>query len=146
MSTQPYQLMHLNLPVLDIDRSLDFYVTKLGFDYVRHLHKTKVILSICGFDFFLEQFSSNVSNPIFHFGIKTTTQGVYDFSALLERAGIGMVIGPQPTGKAEIYVTPDQLRAVFYFSDPDGHIIEVYSHIGVDVGYVKSDPWSKCQD
>ncbi len=141
MSTQPYQLKHLNLPVLDIDRSLDFYVLKLGFEYIRHLHERKVILACWGFDFFIEQFDSNVANPRFHFGIQTTTQGVYDFLAITEKAGIPQVVGPQPTGEAAIYVTPDKLRTVFYFADPDGHIIEVYSHIGIDVGYIKPGPW-----
>ena len=137
------RLNHLNLPVLDLERSLDFYVRKLGFEYVRHLHERKVILSFWGFDFFLEQFVSNVANPRFHFGVHTTTQGVHDFAAVIERAGISQVVGPQPTGEAAIYVTPDGLRTVFYFDDPDGHIIEIYSHIGDDVGYVKPGFWSR---
>jgi catechol 2,3-dioxygenase-like lactoylglutathione lyase family enzyme len=134
-----YQLHHLNLPVHNMEQSLQFYVDKLGFEYVRHLHPTKVILSAWGFDFFLEQHSANVVNPRFHFGILTTLTGVYALAERLERLGVAQVVGPQPTGKAEIYVTPDGLRHVFYFADPDGHIIEVYSHIGVDVGYVVPD-------
>lgn len=138
---EPVQLNHLNLPVLDLERSLCFYVNRLGFQYVRHLNERKVILSSWGFDFFLEQYTAILDNPRFHFGFVTTTKGVYDFAERIHRAGISQVVGPQPTGRAEIYVTPDGLRTVFYFADPDGHIIEVYSHIGDDVGYVKPGPW-----
>lgn len=135
--SEPHQLLHLNLPVHDLERSLEFYVRKLGFEYVRHLREGKVILRCWGFDFFLEEFSHNVANPRFHFGIKTTVKGVYAFAELIAREGIPQVVGPQPHGRAEIYVTPDGVRHVFYFDDPDGHTIEVYSHIGDDVGFVK---------
>jgi catechol 2,3-dioxygenase-like lactoylglutathione lyase family enzyme len=134
--TVPMSISHINLPVNDIEKSIDFYVRKLGFNYVRHLRQGKVILEFAGFDFFLEDSEQNVSHPRFHFGIKTTTEGVHALARLIEQQGIPQVVGPQPTGLAEIYVTPDGLRTVFYFADPDGHIIEVYSHIGEDVGYV----------
>ncbi|MES2054311.1 MAG: VOC family protein [Pseudomonadota bacterium] len=129
-------LSHLNLPVTDLERSMDFYVRKLGFHYVRHLRPGKVILEVGGFDFFLEEGGEGFGHPRFHFGFETTTDGVHEFARLIEDRGISQVVGPQPTGRAELYVTPDGLRTVFYFADPDGHIIEVYSHIGVDVGYV----------
>jgi catechol 2,3-dioxygenase-like lactoylglutathione lyase family enzyme len=129
-------LNHLNLPVTDLTFSLDFYVCKLPFRYVRHLHARKVILRAASFDFFLEEHPRNVSHPNFHFGIQTSLRGVYEWQALLQRLEIPQVVGPQPTGRAEIYVTPDGLRHVLYFADPDGHIIEIYSHIGNDVGYV----------
>jgi catechol 2,3-dioxygenase-like lactoylglutathione lyase family enzyme len=134
--TAQLSISHINLPVNDIEKSIDFYVNKLGFSYIRHLRPGKVILEVSGFDFFLEESEQNVSHPRFHIGIKTTTEGVHALAKLIEEKGIAQVVGPQPTGLAEIYVTPDNLRTVFYFADPDGHIIEVYSHIGVDVGYV----------
>lgn len=135
----PCELRHLNLPVTDLAASLDFYVRRLGFEYVRHLHERKVILRCWGFDFFLEQAERNVSNPRFHFGFRTTVEGVHAFAERIRELGIPQVVGPQPTRRAETYVTPDGLRHVFYFADPDGHIVEVYSHIGVDMGYVKPE-------
>jgi catechol 2,3-dioxygenase-like lactoylglutathione lyase family enzyme len=130
------RLNHLNLPVGDIEASLDFYVRKLGFTYVRHLHERKVILNVGGFDFFIEEAPPLAVHPKFHFGIETGAEGVHAFARKLEALGVPQVVGPQPTGRAETYVTPDGVRTVLYFADPDGHIIEVYSHIGVDVGYV----------
>ena len=132
-------ISHLNLPVYDIERSLDFYVRKIEFTYVRHLHERKVILEYGGFDFFIEESLQTLNHPQFHFGIQTTTEGVHEFAKKVEALGIPQVVGPQPTGRAELYVTPDGLRTVFYFADPDGHIIEVYSHIGVDVGHVRPE-------
>jgi catechol 2,3-dioxygenase-like lactoylglutathione lyase family enzyme len=129
--------------VKSIDATLEFYVRKLGFVYCRHLHATKVILSAGSFDFFVEEHAYDIAHPKFHFGIQTTVEGVYAWETLIRDQGIPQVVGPQPTGEARMYVTPDQLRHVFYFADPDGHIIEVYSHIGRDVGFV--DPaWSAC--
>ncbi|MEQ8602604.1 MAG: VOC family protein [Marivibrio sp.] len=129
-------LKHLNLPVGDIERSLDFYVRKLGFAYVRHLNERKVILNVGGFDFFLEEAPPLAVHPKFHFGVETSAEGVHAFARKLESLGVPQVVGPQPTGRAETYVTPDGVRTVLYFADPDEHVIEVYSHIGVDVGYV----------
>lgn len=121
---------HLNLVVGDLQRSLRFYVEALGFNYVRHLHEKKVILEYGGFDFFLEQVPSVEPNSRFHFGIKTTEAGVHEFAALLRAKNVPLVIGNNPNGLADIYVTPDGVRHVLYFADPDGYVIEVYSHIG----------------
>lgn len=121
---------HLNLVVSDLQRSLSFYVEKLGFRYIRHLHAKKVILEYGGFDFFLEQAENVRAHPRFHFGIKTTKQGVYDFAALLRKHDIRLVPGNNPNRLADIYVTPDEVRHVLYFEDPDGYTVEVYSHIG----------------
>ena len=130
------RLSHLNLIVSDIEQSLDFYTRILGFHYVRHLHDRKVILDSGGFDFFIEEGEDIPHHPRFHFGIETSEAGVRRLADHLARMGIPQVVGPQPTGLAELYVTPDGVRTVFYFCDPDGYMIEVYSHIGVDVGYV----------
>ena len=137
MENAQHQLLHLNLPVTDMERSLEFYVNKLGFKYVRHIREGKVILDCEGFNFFLEESERSLNHERFHLGIKTTTEGVYEWARRTEQQGIPQVVGPQPTGLAEIYTTPDGVRTVFYFADPDGNIIEVYSHIGVDVGFVK---------
>jgi catechol 2,3-dioxygenase-like lactoylglutathione lyase family enzyme len=130
------RISHLNLPVRDFDASLDFYVRRLGLGYVRHLRPGKVILDWAGFAFFIEAAPDIAAHPRFHFGIETTTDGVRDWEARLARAGIAQVVGPQPTGLADTYVTPDGIRTVLYFADPTGHVIEVYSHIGVDTGHV----------
>ncbi len=137
-----YQLKHINLPVKSILLSMEFYINKLGFNYIKHLHSKKVILSANGFDFFIEEHEFNIAHPRFHFGIETNLKGVYEWKKMIEENNIRKVVGPQPTGKSDVYITPDGLRHVFYISDPDGHIIEIYSHIGIDVGYI--DPyWSQ---
>jgi catechol 2,3-dioxygenase-like lactoylglutathione lyase family enzyme len=125
-----FSINHLNLVVSNIERSLDFYVGQLGFTYVRHLSSRKVILEFAGFDFFLEQAPNIETHPRFHFGIRTTREGVYEFAALLRSKNIAVVPGNNPNGLADIYVTPDRVRHVLYFADPDGYIVEVYSHIG----------------
>lgn len=122
---------HINLVVSNIERSIDFYVEKVGFRYVRHLNRVKAILEHNGFDFFLEQANGIIPHERFHFGLKTTRDGVYDFAARLREAGVPLIVGNNPTGLAEIYVTPDGVRHVFYFEDPDRYVIEVYSHIGL---------------
>jgi catechol 2,3-dioxygenase-like lactoylglutathione lyase family enzyme len=121
---------HLNLVVADLQKSLDFYVSKLGFRYVRPLHARKVILEYGGFDFFLEQADGVQPHPRFHFGLKTTVAGVHQFAELLRSHDIRLVPGNNPNRLAEIYVTDDGVRHVLYFEDPDGYTIEVYSHIG----------------
>ena len=121
---------HLNLVVGDIQRSLEFYVQQLGFTYVRHLNARKAILEYKGFDFFIEQANNVEAHPRFHFGIKTSEAGVYEFAEFLRSKNIPLVPGNNPNGLADIYVTPDRVRHVFYFADPDGYIVEVYSHIG----------------
>ena len=130
------RLSHLNLIVSNIRISLDFYTRILGFRYVRHLHDRKVILDCGGFDFFIEEASGIAPHPRFHFGLQLDEAGVRALAARLDRLGITQVVGPQPTGLAELYITPDGVRTVFYFCDPDDYMIEVYSHIGVDVGYI----------
>lgn len=121
---------HLNLVVRDISRSLEFYVGQLGFAYVRHLNPKKIILSYNAFDFFIEEGKNVEPHPRFHFGIKTSKAGVYKFAEYLRARSIPLVVGNNPNGKSDIYVTPDGVRHVLYFADPDGYIIEVYSHIG----------------
>ena len=145
-SKQPFwKVNHLNLPVKNLDLTLDFYICKLPFGYVRHLHAKKVILRAGDFDFFVEEHSQNIAHPKFHFGIQTSIPGVYEWQALIQHYKICQVIGPQPTGRAEMYVTPNNIRHVFYFADPDGHIIEIYSNIGSDVGFVDSY-WASLSD
>jgi catechol 2,3-dioxygenase-like lactoylglutathione lyase family enzyme len=119
---------HLNLPVRNIQRSFEFYVGRLGFKYVRHLKDTKIFLEHEGFDIFLEECAEVEPHPRFHFGLKTTVEGVHEFAEKLRASGVELGMGNNPY--SEIYVTTDRARTVFYFSDPDGHIIEVYSHIG----------------
>jgi catechol 2,3-dioxygenase-like lactoylglutathione lyase family enzyme len=138
MTQTPASIQHLNLPVTDLEKSLEFYINGLGFRYVQHLREGKVILDFAGFNFFLEVSDRNLSHDRFHFGIKTTTEGVYEWAGKIAEKGIPQVVGNQPTGRAEVYTTPDGVRTVFYMEDPDGHIIEVYSHIGVDTGFVRA--------
>lgn len=122
---------HINLVVSNIDRSIEFYVEKIGFRYVRHLNRVKAILEHNGFDFFLEQSAGVLPHDRFHFGMRTTRDGVYELAGRLRNAGVRLVVGNNPNGLADVYVTPDNVRHVFYFEDPDGYVIEVYSHIGL---------------
>lgn len=137
MQRSPSRILHLNIPVTNLEASLDFYVKKLGFQYVRHLREGKVILDFEGFNFFIEEADRNVSHERFHVGIQTTTEGVHEWAKHVEEQGIPQVAGLQPTGLAETYTSPDGIRTVFYIADPDGHILEFYSHIGVGMGFVR---------
>lgn len=122
---------HLNLVVSDIQRSVNFYVNKLGFQYIRYLNQNKVILNYGGFDFFLEESSDVTPHPRFHFGIMVDKEGVYEMIQQLRSQEVNIVVGNNPDNLADIYAAPDGVRHVFYFEDPDGYTIEVYSHIGL---------------
>ena len=41
MTQTPANILHLNLPVTDLEKSLAFYIDGLGFRYVQHLRRGK---------------------------------------------------------------------------------------------------------
>ncbi|MDX0135215.1 VOC family protein [Sinorhizobium meliloti] len=121
---------HLNLVVSDVLRSVKFYTENLGFTYVRYLNPRKAILSYGGFDFFLEQAENVSPHPRFHFGILAEKDEVYRMIDRLRARSVKIVAGNNPNNLADVYVA-DRVRFVFYFEDPDGYLVEVYSHIGI---------------
>lgn len=131
-------IKHINLVVSDLARSLSFYAEKLGFNYVRYLNERKVILEYQGFDFFLEQSENVVPHPRFHFGIQAPEAEIYDMIERFRADGVKVVVGNNPDNLADIYVSPDGVRRVFYIEDPDGYIIEFYSHIGLSAAAMQS--------
>lgn len=123
---EPFHVAHLNLLVTDWRVSLAFYSQVFGARYQFHLGPTKIVTEINGFEFFLEEKPELVVvNPFFHFGFRTTTEGVIAFGERLERLGIPMVKGNNPE-PGPMY-GPDGTRMALYVEDPDGWLIEVYS-------------------
>lgn len=121
----PFHMAHINILSHDWRASLAFYSRVFGARYQFHLGSNKVVTDINGFEFFIEEVDDFVVNPFFHFGIRTTTEGVYAFAERLGQMGIPMVKGNNP--EPGPLVGPDGVRVALYVEDPDGWLIEVYS-------------------
>jgi catechol 2,3-dioxygenase-like lactoylglutathione lyase family enzyme len=122
---EPFHMAHINILSRDAATSLAFYQRVFDARYRFNLGPRKVVTEINGFEFFIEEVDEFVQNPFFHFGIRTTTEGVYAFADRLERLGVPMVKGNNP-GPGPM-VGPDGVRVALYVEDPDGWLIEVYS-------------------
>lgn len=116
---------HINILVDDLQRSMDFYMNTLGFEYERHLSDTKVILKCGEFDFFVEQGDKGVFNDKFHFGIKTDPKTIYECYEKHQKMGVTFNKGNNPS--EELFDDPNSERIAYYFEDPDGYIVEIYS-------------------
>jgi catechol 2,3-dioxygenase-like lactoylglutathione lyase family enzyme len=140
---QPFHVAHLNILTRDWRTSLAFYSRVFGARYLFHLGPRKVVTEINGFEFFLEEVEDFVVNPFFHFGFRTTTDGVYAFARRLEQLGVPMVKGNNP--EPGPMTGPDGTRVALYLEDPDGWLIEVYSpeQLVLDSELLTRDPrWS----
>jgi catechol 2,3-dioxygenase-like lactoylglutathione lyase family enzyme len=117
---------HLNVLTTDLQRSLSFYETALGARHLYNLGPKKAVTAIDGFEFFIESVDDVAYPKGFHFGVRTSTEGVYVTEARLARAGIKFVKGNNfREGGAQKGI--DGIRHALYFEDPDGLLIEVYS-------------------
>lgn len=125
VAIQPFHLAHINILTRDWRRSFEFYRRVFGARYMGHIGDNKVITEINGFEFFIEQVEEFTIHPSFHFGFRTTAEGVYEFGERLERLGVPLVKGNNPV--PEVFVGPDGVRVALYFEDPDGWLIEVYA-------------------
>jgi catechol 2,3-dioxygenase-like lactoylglutathione lyase family enzyme len=125
LGIEPFHLAHLNILCRDWRRSLDFYRRVFAARYLFHLGPTKVVTELRGFELFLEEVRQFTVNPLFHFGIRTTSEGVHAFARRLERLGVPMVRGNNPAPGP--MTGPDGVRVALYLEDPDGWLIEVYS-------------------
>jgi len=117
---------HVNIPVVDLERSIAFYRNVLGLRYVKSFARPdgtprKVVLEHRGFDFFLEQTDTSRLPPTFHFGFRTDTESMYEIARKLAEHSID--IGPGPLENP-----PASHTHRFYFQDPDGTVIEVYDY------------------
>lgn len=121
---EPFHIAHINILTRDWKRSLEFYRAVFGARYLFHLGANKVVTELNGFEFFLEEVEEFAINPFFHFGIRTTSEGVHAFARRLERLGVPMVKGNNPAPGP--IVGPDGVRVALYLEDPDGWLIEVY--------------------
>jgi catechol 2,3-dioxygenase-like lactoylglutathione lyase family enzyme len=118
-------IRHVNLPVLDLERSLAFYCDVLGFRFVKSFVRSdgkvgKVMLDHRGFDLFLEQSDDAARLPAnFHFGLQADRTAMLEIARRLEALAIDVGAGPveSPAGSG---------MHRFYFRDPDGTIIEIY--------------------
>jgi catechol 2,3-dioxygenase-like lactoylglutathione lyase family enzyme len=136
----PFHVSHINILTRDWRRSLAFYAQAFGARYQFHLGPRKVVTEIGGFEFFMEEVDEFVVNPFFHFGFRTTPDGVHAFARRLERLGIPMVAGNNPAPGP--MTGPDGVRVALYIEDPDGWLIEVYSpeQLVIDSGLLGRDP------
>jgi catechol 2,3-dioxygenase-like lactoylglutathione lyase family enzyme len=114
------RLGHLGLPVVDLDRSLAFYVTHFGFDRgtaTTYPDDTVIVRNADGFDLALHPVPSHAARPDFlHFGFHLDTAAeVRAKRAEISAAGVTIV---------EEY--EDEALVSFKCSDPDGWPVEVY--------------------
>jgi catechol 2,3-dioxygenase-like lactoylglutathione lyase family enzyme len=112
-------LVHLNLTVADVGRSLEFYRRWFGFDGPpRHYDDgTVFVANADGFDLAFHPGSPpSDAGAAFHFGFRVgearSVTGLHD---ALRRAGVGIVEADDEPGFAS-----------FKCVDPDGYRIEVY--------------------
>lgn len=68
---------HLNVLTQDLRRSLKFYAETLGVRYLYNLGPKKAVTELDGFEFFIEEVAEVHYPPGFHFGVRTTQQGVF---------------------------------------------------------------------
>lgn len=140
---RPFHVAHINILTRDWRTSLAFYSRVFGARYQFHLGPRKVVTEIDGFELFLEEVDDFVVNPFFHFGFRTTTEGVHSFAQRLVRLGVPMVKGNNPAPGPT--TGPDGVRVALYVEDPDGWLIEVYSpeKLVLDSDLLARDPrWS----
>ncbi|CAJ8139250.1 glyoxylase/bleomycin resistance protein/dioxygenase superfamily protein [Burkholderia pseudomallei] len=117
---------HINILARDLGRSVDFYRRIFGASYCYNLGPKKVVMELNGFDFFIEQADVVAYPPGYHFGVRADPDGVKAIAALVEaHGGIRIVKGNGPA--PGFHAGPDRVRTAFYFQDPDGLEIEVYS-------------------
>ncbi|ABI87182.1 glyoxalase-like domain protein [Burkholderia ambifaria AMMD] len=117
---------HVNILARDLTRSVDFYRRILGASYCYNLGPKKVVMELNGFDLFIEQANTVAYPPGYHIGVRADPEGVKTIAARVEAGGGIRVVkgnGPAPG----YHVGPDRVRTAFYFQDPDGLEIEVYS-------------------
>ncbi|MDE9435572.1 VOC family protein [Xenorhabdus bovienii] len=126
--SRPHELRvnHINILARDLDKSVDFYHRILGASYCYNLGPKKVVMELNGFDFFIEQTDTVTYPPGYHFGVRTDPEGVKSIAAIVGAdGGIKIVKGNGPT--LGYHSGPDRVRTAFYFEDPDGLVIEIYS-------------------
>lgn len=116
---------HLNVLTTNLQDSLSFYEEILGVRYLYNLGPYKAVTELAGFEFFIEQVPEVWYPDGFHFGVRTTKEGVFALYDRLQRRGVKFVKGNGPAAGA--HLGPDQVRSALYFEDPDGLMIEVYS-------------------
>ncbi|AIO68532.1 VOC family protein [Burkholderia oklahomensis] len=117
---------HINILARDLDKSVDFYRRIFGAAYCYNLGPKKVVMELNGFDFFIEQADVVAYPPGYHFGVRSDPDGVRSIAELVEADGDIKIVkgnGPAPG----YHAGPDRVRTAFYFQDPDGLEIEVYS-------------------
>ncbi len=119
------QVMHLNIFAKNLSRSLQFYESALGVRYCYNLGPSKIVTEFAGFDFFIEQADDFHYPPGFHFGVRTTSTQIERFAQRIQDLGVPFVKGNGP--EPGLHFGPDLTRRAFYFCDPDGLLIEVYS-------------------
>jgi catechol 2,3-dioxygenase-like lactoylglutathione lyase family enzyme len=119
-NTMPMRLIHLGLPVRDVERSRQFYETYFGFDQAtaqRYQDGTVIIRNADGFDLALHVVEHVGELPEFlHFGFGMSgPDEVRALRRLLETDGV------------EILEQDDEPAYVgFKAADPDGHRVEAY--------------------
>lgn len=117
---------HINILAQDLNKSVNFYHRILGASYCYNLGPKKVVMELNGFDFFIEQTDTVFYPPGYHFGVRTDPGGVKSIAEIVEVDGNIKIVkgnGPAPG----YHLGPDRVRTAFYFEDPDGLVIEVYS-------------------
>ncbi|CDG20302.1 putative glyoxylase/bleomycin resistance protein/dioxygenase superfamily protein [Xenorhabdus poinarii G6] len=128
---------HINILARDLNKSVNFYHRILGASYCYNLGPKKAVMELNGFDFFIEQADTVIYPPGYHFGVRTDPEGVKSIAKIVEAdSSIKVVKGNGPAPGYHLGL--DRVRTAFYFEDPDGLVIEIYSP---EIEMLESNPY-----
>ena len=126
-------ILHLSLPVRDLQESIDFYVESLGCDLGR-VRERFADVWFFGMQLTLhdrpEQVLSPAENGVRHFGVTLSTD---QMDALLERTRARGVAFASPV--ATDYAGTDREQRKAKLLDPSGHAIEIKTYIDPAVAF-----------
>lgn len=115
------EVKHVHLASRDHDASRRFYETYFGFLYDSTFHRpgqvaATVLRSPTGFQIYLEGGSSERLPPWFHFGFFVeSAEACRDLHGRMQQGGVAIA---RPLVDAPF--------TNYFFTDPDGHLVQVY--------------------
>ena len=115
---------HVNILTSDLARSTSFYEGIFDAKLLYKLGEKKRAYLIGDFEFYITEVDEPNVHPDFHLGIRADDALFDDLLRTIGEAGVPLVKGNNPT--AEVHQMNEDRKA-FYFRDPDGIMIEVYT-------------------
>ena len=122
------RIHHFAITVKDLEKSIDFYMNKLGFQIHGEdtRNKNYIYLTLNKSDILLELFKSPTKNQDFNYGnmrshLALTSEEIEKDLEIIENRGVKSLKGLQ--------IIPGDVK-IFTILDPDGYYIDVGQKIG----------------